>query len=276
MKAKVMTLNIVTIGDAEDPRLAPYRNIRERDIVGRENHFIAEGKVVLSILLGSSRFRPQSLLVTAARLIGMMPLLEQTSPECPVFCVAQKIMDDIAGFNVHRGILGIGERKQIPTLAEFLQNLPEKSLIPVLCGIANHDNMGAIFRNAAAFAADGIIIDNTSCDPLYRKAIRVSVGAALKVPYTQGADISDILSALEQAKFRIYALSPAAANYLKDAKKADRVALLFGTEGQGLPEFVLNDVETLRIPIAYDFDSLNVATATGLALEHFADFDKLN
>lgn len=271
-----MTLNILTISDAEDPRLAPYRNIRERDIVGRENHFIAEGKVVLSILLSSSRFRPQSLLVTAARLIGMMPLLEQTSPECPVFCVAQKIMDDIAGFNVHRGILGIGERIQIPTLAEFLQNLPEKSLIPVLCGIANHDNMGAIFRNAAAFAADGIIIDKTSCDPLYRKAIRVSVGTALKVPYTQGEDISNILSALKQANFRIYALSPAAANYLKDANKADRVALLFGTEGQGLPEFVLNDVDTLRIPIAYDFDSLNVATATGLALEHFADFDKLN
>lgn len=271
-----MSLDITTISDVEDPRLAPYRNIQERDLVGREHHFIAEGKVVLSVLLRSSRFKAQSLLVAAARLLGLMPLLEQTRPACPIYCVPQKIMDEIAGFNVHRGILGIGERISIPTLEEFLANLPERALVPVLCGISNHDNMGSIFRNAAAFAADGVIIDKTSCDPLYRKAIRVSVGAALKVPYTQGQDIKDILAALKKADFRIYALSPAAPNYLKDAEVAKRTALVFGTEGEGLPDFVLRDFETLRIPIAYDFDSLNVATATGLALEHFADFDKLN
>ena len=161
-----MSLDILTIVDVEDPRLVAYRSIREKDIVGREHHFIAEGKVVLSVLLNSVRFRPQSLLITAARLVGLMPLLERTKPSCPIFCVPQKIMDEIAGFNVHRGILGIGERIQTPALGEFLQNLPKKSLVPVLCGISNHDNMGSIFRNAAAFAADGIIIDKTSCDPL--------------------------------------------------------------------------------------------------------------
>ena len=271
-----MSLDITTISDVDDPRLAPYRDIRERDLVGREHHFIAEGKVVLSVLLRSNRFQAQSLLVAAAKLLGLMPVLEATKPTCPIYCVPQKIMDDIAGFNVHRGILGIGERISTPTLDEFLASLPEKALVPVLCGISNHDNMGSIFRNAAAFAADGIIIDKTSCDPLYRKAIRVSVGAALKVPYTQGEDIKRILDALEKADFRIYSLSPSAPNYLKDAEVAKRTALVFGTEGEGLPDFVLKDTETLRIPIAYDFDSLNVATATGLALEHFADFDKLN
>lgn len=271
-----MSFDICTIGDVTDPRLIPYRNIREKDLVGRDHHFIAEGKVVLSVLLQSKRFRPQSLLVTAARMAGLMPLLEQTQPDCPIYCVSQKIMDNIAGFNVHRGILGIGERIKIPKLHEFLENLPKNSLLTVLCGISNHDNMGSIFRNAAAFGADGIIIDKTSCDPLYRKAIRVSVGAALKVPFTQGENIRDILAALEKNDFRIYALSPAGSIYLKDAQKADRIALVFGTEGEGLPDFVLRDVEALRIPIAYDFDSLNVATAAGLALEHFADFEKLN
>lgn len=271
-----MTLNLITISDIDDPRLAPFHNIREKDLVGRQKHFIAEGKVVLSVLLKSNRFAPQSLLVVAARLLGIMPLLLETQPTCPIYCVPQKIMDGIAGFHVHRGILGIGERVSIPGLTDFLDNLPEKALVPVLCNISNHDNMGAIFRNAAAFAADGIIIDKTSCDPLYRKAIRVSVGAALKVPYTRGEDIKTILATLQQHHFRIYALSPSASNYLKEAEPADRTALVFGTEGEGLPEFILNDYETLRIPIAYDFDSLNVATATGLALSHFVAAEKLN
>ncbi len=271
-----MDLNIITISDADDPRLASYRDIREKDLVGRDKHFIAEGKVVLANLLKSNRFSAQSLLVVAGRLLGLMPLLMQTQPTCPIYCVPQKIMDTIAGFHVHRGILGVGERIQVPDLTQFLENLPEQAVVPVLCGISNHDNMGSIFRNAAAFAADGIILDKTCCDPLYRKAIRVSVGAALKTPYTQGEDIKTILSALQQHHFRIFALSPSAPNYLKDAKVEDRVALLFGTEGDGLPEFILRDFETLRIPIAYDFDSLNVATATGLTLAHFANPDKLN
>ncbi|MHC5307908.1 TrmH family RNA methyltransferase [Bartonella sp. LJL80] len=271
-----MTLDITTIHESDDPRLAAYRDIREKDLVGRQHQFIAEGKVVLSSLLTSNRFAPQSLLVVAGRLLGLMPLLEKTQPACPIYCVPQKIIDEIAGFHVHRGILGIGARIDLPSLEDFLQSLPQRALVPVLCGISNHDNMGSIFRNAAAFAADGIIVDKTSCDPLYRKSIRVSVGAALKVPYTQGEDIGDILTALNAENFRIYALSPSAPNYLKDAEIADRTALIFGTEGEGLPDFVLRNVETLRIPIAYDFDSLNVATATGLALAHFADFNKLN
>ncbi|OPB32095.1 RNA methyltransferase [Bartonella sp. AR 15-3] len=271
-----MTLNITTIHEADDPRLEAYRNIREKDLVGRQHQFIAEGKVILLSLLRSKEFSTLSLLVVAARLLSIMPILKETKPTCPIYCVPQKIMDDIAGFHVHRGMLGIGERKKLPLLKEFLQNLPEKALISVLCGISNHDNMGAIFRNAAAFASTGIIIDKTSCDPLYRKSIRVSAGAALNVPYTQGDDIDSIVTALSNANFHLYALSPSASRYLKDAKATKHTALIFGTEGNGLPAHILQKSETLRIPMAYGFDSINVATASGLALAHFADFDKLN
>ncbi|MEL6089746.1 TrmH family RNA methyltransferase [Bartonella schoenbuchensis] len=271
-----MTLNITTIHETDDPRLEAYRNIREKDLVGRQHQFIAEGKVVLSALLHSKDFSALSLLIVAARLLGIMPILKATKPTCPIYCVPQKVMDDIAGFHVHRGMLGIGERKILPSLQDFLQNLPEKTLVPVLCGISNHDNMGAIFRNAAAFASHGIIVDKTSCDPLYRKAIRVSVGAALKIPYTQGANIDSIIEALNDADFHLYALSPSASRYLKEAKSTKRTAIILGAEGDGLPAHILQKSETLRIPMAYGFDSLNVATASGIALAHFADFDKLN
>ncbi|MBX4335118.1 TrmH family RNA methyltransferase [Bartonella raoultii] len=270
-----MHLNITTIYDPHDLRLKDYQNIREKDLVGRQHKFIAEGKIILSALLHSKEFSALSFLIVTKRLPGLMSLLEITQPTCPIYCVPQNIMDNIAGFHVHRGILGIGQRKTLPSLQSFLQNLPSKALILVLCGISNHDNMGALFRNAAAFASDGIIVDKTSCDPLYRKSIRVSAGAALKVPYTQHADIHDILAALNAANFHLYALSPSASYTLKQAKKTKRIALILGTEGNGLPPHVLQKSKTLRIPMAHGFDSLNVATASAIALSHFSNFDKL-
>ncbi len=153
-----MHLNIITINETDDSRLKAYHNIREKDLVGRQHQFIAEGKVTLSALLHSKEFSAISLLIVANRLSGLLPLLEKTQPLCPIYCVPQKVMDNITGFHVHRGVLGIGKRKILPSLQSFLQHLPEKALILILCGISNHDNMGSIFRNAAAFASNGIIV----------------------------------------------------------------------------------------------------------------------
>ncbi|WP_142416563.1 TrmH family RNA methyltransferase [Bartonella massiliensis] len=268
-----MNLDITTIDKTNDPRLKNYHNIREKDLVGRQQHFVAEGKITLSALLHSKEFSALSLLVVEKRLPGLLPLLEKTQPLCPIYCVPQKVIDNITGFHVHRGILSIGKRKTLLSLQSFLQNLPEKALILVLCGISNHDNMGSIFRNAASFASHGIIVDKTSCDPLYRKSIRVSAGAALKVPYTQNADINDILAALNDENFHLYALSPSASHTLKQANKTKRMALIFGTEGDGLPLHILQQSKTLRIPMTTGFDSLNVATVSGIALAHFSDFE---
>jgi len=270
-----MALNILDINEIDDERLAPYRAIREKDLVGRQHQFIAEGRVVLSVLLRSSQFETQSILVAANRLFGLMPLLEETQPCCPIYCAPQSVIDKIAGFNVHRGILGIGKRNPPLSFEEFLRWLPDNTLLPVVSGISNHDNMGSIFRNAAAFGVDGVIVDQICCDPLYRKSIRVSVGAALIVPYTQGESIDTIIDSLFEFDFDVFALSPSAVNTIDSVKRRKRTALLFGQEGEGLPFDVLDRVKGLRIPIVSSFDSLNVATASGIALCHFADPTRL-
>jgi len=261
------------IDDPDDIRLSPYRSIREKDLVGRQRRFIAEGKVVLNVLFSASaRFETESLLVLENRLAGLGEQLSQLPPDVPVYSVSQTVMDAVAGFHVHRGILAVGRRKPQPGLRAMLEALPGKSLVVVLCGISNHDNVGSIFRNAAAFEAHCVLMDETCCDPLYRKAIRVSVGATLKVPYFHGGNIDEIVAALGDAGFNLLALSPSSPLSIYDAVKHDRHALLLGTEGEGLPPRLLHKLQTARIPMSDAFDSLNVATATGIALSRFSKF----
>ncbi|VEJ45704.1 23S rRNA (guanosine-2'-O-)-methyltransferase [Bartonella vinsonii] len=221
-------MNITTISETDDIRLRDYQNIHEKDLVGWQQQFIAEGKVILSALLHSKEFSALFLLIVTERLPELMPLLEQTQPTCPIYCVSQKIMDNIVGFHIHRGISGIGKRKMLPSLQNFLQDLSKEALILVLCGISNHDNMGAIFRNTATFANNGIIVDKTSCDPLYRKSIRVSAGTALKVPYTRGADMSNILETLHNTNFHTYALSPVCVMHSQASKNTQKNRAYFG------------------------------------------------
>lgn len=264
---------VLKIDDPDDIRLSPYRDIREKDLVGRQQRFIAEGKVVLNVLFSAAaRFETESLLVLENRLDGLGGQLSQLPPDVPVYSVPQSVMDAVAGFHVHRGILAVGRRKPQPGLQAMLDTLPAKSLVVVLCGISNHDNVGSIFRNAAAFEADCVLMDETCCDPLYRKAIRVSVGATLKVPYFHGGSIDEIIAALGDANFNLLALSPSSSLSIYDAAKFDRQALLLGTEGDGLPPRLLQKLQAARIPMSGAFDSLNVATASGIALSRFSKF----
>ncbi len=261
------------ITDPQDIRLLPYRDIREKDLVGRQQRFIAEGKVVINVLLSSSaRFEAESLLVLENRLEGLSQQIDKIPADVPVYCVPQVVMDTVAGFHVHRGVLAVARRKPQPSIDELFAGLPEKSLIVVLCGISNHDNIGSIFRNAAAFEADCVVMDATCCDPLYRKAIRVSVGATLKVPYFHGNSVDDILTSVSNVGFNILALTPSSPINIYQAREHNRQAILLGTEGEGLPQRLLDQLETARIPMSRDFDSLNVATASGIALSRFSRF----
>lgn len=265
---------VVEISDATDPRLAAYRNIRERDLVGRQQRFIAEGKVVLNVLFSeSARFETESLLVLESRLNGLQDQLALLPAGVDVYSAPQSVIDDLAGFHVHRGILAVGRRKPQPKLSDIIGQLPKTALVVVLCGISNHDNVGSIFRNAAAFEADCVVMDETCCDPLYRKAIRVSVGATLKVPYFHGATIETIVAELQAANFNILALSPSSKLSIYQAPCNNRQALLLGTEGEGLPAHLLTQLTGARIPMSSQFDSLNVATASGIALSRFSKFN---
>ncbi len=266
---------VIRIADAEDDRLVPYRNVRERDLVGREGRFIAEGKVVLNVLLSNQAFAVESLLVLENRLAGLGQQLKLCPPDVPVYCVSREVMDAIAGFPMHRGILAVGRRNTPQSIDALIEGMPDKALVVALCGISNHDNMGSIFRNAAAFEADCILMDETSCDPLYRKAIRVSVGSALKVPFAREGSIEAIVTKLQTAGFDIFALSPAGTTDIYDARPSQRVALLLGTEGDGLPKPLLQKLKTVKISMSGSFDSLNVATASGIALSRFSRFSGL-
>jgi tRNA G18 (ribose-2'-O)-methylase SpoU len=266
---------VTRIADAEDKRLAPYRNVRERDLVGREGRFIAEGKVVLNVLLSNPAFAVESLLILENRLAGLMEQLRLCPDDVPVYCVPRETMDAIAGFPMHRGFLAVGRRSAPRSLDMLMETMPQKALAVILCGISNHDNMGSIFRNAAAFEADCILMDETSCDPLYRKAIRVSVGAALKVPFTREGSIEEIVDKLQKAGFELFALSPSGTTSIYHAEPAQRTALLLGTEGEGLPGSLLDKLQTVRIPMSSSFDSLNVATASGIALSRLSRFSRI-
>lgn len=264
-------MNLIPIDDPRDPRVAAYLDIRERDLVGRHGRFVAEGKVVLNLLLSTERFAAESALVLENRLPGLEPVLQQAPSEFPVYVARSEIIDQIAGFHMHRGILAIGIRAGQPSAEALLEDLPPRALVVVLVGISNHDNMGAIFRNAAAFGADAVLLDATCCDPLYRKAIRVSVGAALKVPFAVFDGIERFTATLDRLGFSQFALSPRGETDIRATQPSPRLALYLGTEGEGLPQELLARLRTMRIEMAEGFDSLNVAAASAIALHHFSN-----
>ena len=263
--------DIIAIDDPDDPRVAPYRDVRERDLVGRKGLFVAEGEVVLNVLLGpGARHRPLSLLVADKRVGRLGSLLAKVPEGVPVYAAAQPVIDAITGFHIHRGILALGERAPMPSAEALVGGLGRRALVVALSAIANHDNMGGICRNAAAFGADAVILDGDCCDPFYRKAIRVSVGAALTLPFARVATANEALDLLATHGFATLALSPAGEASLGDVVRADRAAAVFGAEGPGLPQSVLDRARTVRIAMAAGMDSLNVATASGIVLHHLA------
>ena len=258
------------IDDPEDPRIAAYRDIRERDLVGREGLFVAEGEVVLRVLSRSPLVEPVSVLLAQKRVAGLAEITQALPPEVPVYAAGQAVMDRIVGFPIHRGILAVGRRRVVPTAQALLAGLPARATVLVLCGIGNHDNMGGLFRNAAAFGVDAVLLDPDCCDPLYRKAIRVSVGATLLIPFAQLGRDEDLVGLLEAAGLTALALSPRGETRLVDLARPPRAALLLGAEGPGLAEAVMARARTVSIPMAAGFDSLNVATTAGIVLHHLA------
>jgi tRNA G18 (ribose-2'-O)-methylase SpoU len=260
----------ILIDDPDDPRIAGYRQVRERDLIGREGLFVAEGEVVLRMLIASRRFQAQSVLVAHKRLAALAPMLAGLPGEAPVYAAGQAVLDAIAGFHIHRGILALGRRTETPSADALLAGLPARALVVVLVGVSNHDNVGGVFRNAAAFGADAVILDATSCDPLYRKAIRVSVGGVLVVPFARLGVDEDAIGLVARHGFSPIALSPSGGQPLAALRRPDKAAVFLGAEGPGLPGDLLARAAGVRIPMAPGFDSLNLATTSGIVLHHLA------
>lgn len=261
---------IVAVADPTDERIAAYRDVQERDLVGREGLFIAEGEVVLNVLVRHAPERVVSLFLAEKRVAALTPLIERLPDDVPVYVAGQAAMDAVAGFHLHRGMLALGRRAEEASVEALLARTGLRARVLVLFGIANHDNMGGIFRNAAAFGANGIILGADCCDPLYRKAIRVSVGGVLTVPFARAKRDEDVLALLGRHGFTSLALSPAGATDLAALNPPAKAAVLLGAEGLGLPAAVLTQAMTVRIAMAGGFDSLNVATTSGIVLHHLA------
>ncbi|TAA64977.1 RNA methyltransferase [Shinella sp. JR1-6] len=269
-----MAAQPVQIDDPADPRIAGFVSIRERDLTGRDGLFVAEGTVVLRMLgaptARENGFAAEAILLLENRLAGVADVLASFPETVPVYIASSAVFDAVAGFNMHRGVLALGSKPPVEQGGTLLGRLPETSLVLAGCGLSNHDNVGSIFRNAAAFGADAVFLDETSCDPLYRKAIRVSVGSVLSVPFSRGLGAEALLDGLAQAGFEIWGLSPRGAVPVADIPAARRIALVLGTEGEGLPDSILSSFRTARIPQRPGLDSLNVATASGIALYQIA------
>ena len=196
-------------------------------------------------------------------------MLETLPPGTPVWSAPQPVLDGVAGFHLHRGILALGEKPAPRPLAELLAGMDDDAVVVVACGIGNHDNMGGIFRAAAAFGAAAVLLDERCCDPFYRKAIRVSVGAVLRTPMSRGGEAGAMIEQAASAGFRVLAMTPGSPRPLHLARRGGRVAIVLGAEGPGLPDHLLARCETIGIPMSGGFDSLNVGTAGAIALHHF-------
>ena len=258
----------ILITDPGDPQIAAFREVRERDLVGRQGRFVAEGEVVLRALLSdASRHEAEAVLIAESRWPRLADALEAS--RAPVFTAGQDVMDAVAGFHIHRGILAMGRRAEPLAAADMLAEPDRDDIALAVVGVGNHDNMGGLFRAAAAFGAAAVLLDDHCCDPFYRKAIRVSVGAVLRTPMSRGGEADEIVARLKSAGFRALAMTPGSPVPLHRAPTGGRVAIVLGAEGPGLPNHVLAACETVGIPMSGGFDSLNVATAGAIALHHF-------
>jgi tRNA G18 (ribose-2'-O)-methylase SpoU len=268
---------VTSVTEAADPRLAPYQNIRDKDLL-RSGEFIVEGEVAVRVACTKhARFALQSVLLSSrfAALASELVDTWQSERQGPLpefYTVPADAMNAICGFDIHRGVLACAKRAppQVPNAGSDARKFG--ALVVVMVGISNHDNVGGIFRSAQAFGADHVLLDNTTCDPLYRKAIRVSSGATMTVPYTQ-MPAGEILPALTAMGFQCLTLTPSASLRLDQLPAQSpglltwrKIAIVVGTEGSGLPQAIIDQGLPVRIAMQRGFDSLNVVNAVTLAL----------
>jgi tRNA G18 (ribose-2'-O)-methylase SpoU len=259
---------VVRIERFHDPRLADYRTVSDGELLRRRNRFVAEGRLVVGRLLEAGH-RIESVLVNDASYRALEVALSRLPQDVPVFICDTDEFTALTGFNLHRGCIAMAERPIERSLDDVAR---QADLLLVLEGVTDPDNVGSAFRNAAAFGAS-VVLSETCCDPLYRKAIRTSMGSVLRTPYARMADWPRDLAALKSEGFTVVALAPR-----KDAidlsayarRRPPRTALLVGSEGPGLTAAAQTMADAcVRIPISADVDSLNLATATGIALYYF-------
>ena len=260
------------ISSAADPRLADYTRLTDvalrTHLEAEHGLFMAEGTKVITRAAGAG-YTLRSVLLAESRLedLPALKVPAEVPAEVPVYIVPDEVAERLTGYRVHRGALAAFNRKPLPAVTEVTSHAKR---IVVLEDLVDHANVGAIFRSAAALGVDAVLLSPRCADPLYRRSVKVSMGAVFAIPYARMTEWFDGLAELKSGGFRVLALTPddqatpIAAALAKTG--GGRVALLFGTEGDGLTRRWLREAdETVRIPMRAGVDSLNVVAAAAIA-----------
>jgi tRNA G18 (ribose-2'-O)-methylase SpoU len=271
-EAVEMTLPIEPIETLDDPRVELYRNVKERDLQSRSKVFLAEGELVVRRLIEESRFSVHSVLLNEARLRAMSDTLSKLERRAVIYLAPQKVFDEIVGYPIHRGVLAAGVRPEQTGIDAMLDSMPDRALVVVMEDLANHDNVGGVFRCGAAFGVDAVLLSPRCADPLYRKATRVSIGSTLTISFARTKEDCEIIQSLHAHNFETLALTPGEdaadlSGWLDAHDAPRRVALLLGAEGDGLRDDTLRSAShRIRMGKMVSVDSLNVVVAAGIAL----------
>ncbi len=270
----------VRVVHPSDPRIADFRDVKDADLRGRDGLFMVEGRLGVRRLLDGARFRARSVLVTPTALSALADSFAGIEEGVEIFVAEPPLLEEIVGYDLHRGCLAVAERRDGVRLDEVFARPPVAGpgLAVVAEKLTNPDNVGGVFRNAMAFGASGVWLCPRCADPLYRKAVRVSMGGALQIPFGRSSrdDWPADLEHIRSRGWRVVALDPRG-DSMEVGELADRVdpakpvALLLGTEGSGLDAASLAAADwRVRIEMAPGVDSLNVATAAAIALHQLA------
>jgi tRNA G18 (ribose-2'-O)-methylase SpoU len=257
---------IAHVTRADDPRLQQYRHVGDPAWLEARGLFVAEGRLLLERLIEHGRFAVESVLLTGTALRAIESRLD---PGWLVLVADPAIVDSVTGFNFHRGCLALVHR---PGGASPLSDFARARRLVLLEGVGNPDNIGGIFRSAAALGADGVLLDPRCADPFYRKAVRTSMGAVLRLPFATIESWPHGLTALGDIGFTIVALAPSAEltvdQFAATASPDAKLALLAGSEGSGLTAEARSVAHAaIRIPVDPRSDSLNVVVAVSIALQ---------
>ena len=272
--------NAIEITTLEDPRVEPFRNVRDADLRGRDHLCMVESEMVVRRLLDTD-WEIHSVLVSPTKCQRLASVLRDR--DVPILVADISLMSEITGFNIHRGVLAAVRRPppESHSVQRLIQKFQGKEQLSLLMaeGITNIDNMGSLFRNAAAFGVDGIVLDESCCDPLYRKSIRVSMGHALSIPFAITEDWNSELHELKQAlsiKLIGCEISENAVP-MWEVEQGDRFGLVMGGEKHGLTQSTIDTCDAIaQIPMSARVPSINVGVASAVALYEFLRRDSLN
>ncbi|MEV0978366.1 RNA methyltransferase [Streptomyces sp. NPDC049915] len=258
---------LITIDDPDDPRLTDYTGLTDVELRRRrepaEGLFIAEGEKVIR-RAGEAGYAMRSMLLSAKWIDTMRDVIEEST--APVYRIDPELAERVTGYHVHRGALASMQRKPLPTARALLAGARR---VAVMESVNDHTNIGAIFRSAAALGMDAVLLSPDCADPLYRRSVKVSMGAVFSVPYARLETWPKGLDSVREAGFTLLALTPdEKARTLDECAPhtMDRVALMLGAEGEGLSRQALAAAdEWVRIPMSHGVDSLNVGAAAAVA-----------